>query len=576
MSTYTHSNLSFTMLCGSALLVALVNPSSALAGGITAGTLIENTAVASYDDGGGPRTINSNTVTVRVDELLDVTLTSLDPGPLAAQPGDQVLTFELTHQGNGPEAFRLTALAAVAGNDFDVTINSVAIDSNGNGIYDDGVDEVLPSPQTTAVLAPDSVLTVFVLVTVPDGVGDTESSAVDLTAEAVTGSGAPGTVFAGQGVDGGDAIVGTTGALATARGELNAGIATVELVKSVTLADPFGGTSAVPGTIATFTIAARVAAGSVSTLAQYNSTLTCVNTSGATRAALPNNLLTTDFNLGELEFGEALVCTFTNAAQPRLRLRKALGTQRRFNTDQFTVRIRQGETVVATSTSTGTGNNIASGDTGLVQVISGQAYSLDEIAAGTGHLGNYTATMACTNTASGSSTTLPTSVGGVVTPQLGDTITCIITNRRQSTAVLVIEKTSVVVSDPVNGTVNPKAVPGAIIEYAITIRNVGTRVADFNSIVIIDLMPSNMAFAVTTPITFTNGTTSSGLNTFNPATMVSYSTQANGLSPFTYTPTGTYDQAVRGIRIAPTGTMNSASSATNQPSFTIRFRARVE
>jgi uncharacterized repeat protein (TIGR01451 family) len=65
-------------------------------------------------------------------------------------------------------------------------------------------------------------------------------------------------VFAGQGVDGGDAIVGTTSALATARGQLLAGIATVELVKSVSLRDPFGGTSAVPGTIATFTISARV------------------------------------------------------------------------------------------------------------------------------------------------------------------------------------------------------------------------------------------------------------------------------------------------------------------------------
>lgn len=228
------------------------------AGGVTAGTLIENTAVASYDDGAGPRTINSNTVTVRVDELLDLTLISLDPGPLAARPGDAVLTFELTHQGNGPEAFRLTALASVAGNDFDVTVNALAIDSNGNGIYDAGIDAVLPSPQTTSVLAPDSVLTIFALVTVPDGVSDTQRSSIDLTAQAVTGNGAPGTVFADQGVDGGDAIVGTTGALATARGQLLVGVTAVELVKSVSLRDPFGGTSAVPGTIATFTIAARV------------------------------------------------------------------------------------------------------------------------------------------------------------------------------------------------------------------------------------------------------------------------------------------------------------------------------
>lgn len=246
------------MICGAAAISGLLLSTPAVAGGVTAGTLIENTAVASYDDGAGARTINSNTVTVRVDELLDVTLSSLDPGPISTRPGDAVLTFELTNQGNGPEAFRLTANTAVAGNDFDSTFQAIAIDSNSNGIYDAGIDEILTAPQTSAVLAPDTVLTIFVLVTVPDGVSDTQTSNVDLTAEAVTGNGAPGTVFAGQGVDGGDAIVGTTGAIATARGALIVGVANVALIKSVTLRDPFGGTSAVPGTIATFTIRAEV------------------------------------------------------------------------------------------------------------------------------------------------------------------------------------------------------------------------------------------------------------------------------------------------------------------------------
>ena len=43
-----------------------------------------------------------------------------------------------------------------------------------------------------------------------------------------------------------------------------------------------------------------------------------------------------------------------------------------------------------------------------------------------------------------------------------------------------------------------------------------------------------------------------------------------------YTPTGTFDPRVTGIRIAPTGTMAAATGATTQPSFTIRFRAQVE
>jgi uncharacterized repeat protein (TIGR01451 family) len=66
---------------------------------------------------------------------------------------------------------------------------------------------------------------------------------------------------------GGDAIVGTTGAIAIARGRLVAGVAAVKLVKSVSLRDPFGGTGAVPGAVATFTIAASVSgSGSVTAL----------------------------------------------------------------------------------------------------------------------------------------------------------------------------------------------------------------------------------------------------------------------------------------------------------------------
>lgn len=247
--------------------MALLAPALASAAGVSAGTLIENTAIASYDDGGGPRTISSNTVTVRVDELLDVTLTSLDPGPVPTRPGEAVLRFELTNQGNGPEAFRLLANPEVAGNDFDVTITAIAVDRNGNGIYDAGVDEVLAAPQVTAELAVDSVLTLFVLVNVPEGVADSDTGAVELVAEAVTGTGAPGTVFAAAGVDGGDAITGTTEARALARGNLVVGLTTVALAKSVTLRDPFGGSGAVPGSIASFTITATVAgSGSVADL----------------------------------------------------------------------------------------------------------------------------------------------------------------------------------------------------------------------------------------------------------------------------------------------------------------------
>lgn len=326
------------------------------------------------------------------------------------------------------------------------------------------------------------------------------------------------------------------------------------------------------------TLRLAMAAGSASAISSYTANLSCVNTAGTTRAALPNNLSTINTSIGQLEFGEFLVCTFQVGAQPRLRVRKVLGSSRRFATDQFAVRIRDGSTVTASSTTTGTGSTVTSGtgDTGLVQVVNQRAYTLDEIAAGTANLGNYTVTMACSNATAGSTTALPTAVGGTITPRPGDTITCTITNTARSTATLVIEKTSRVISDPRNGTVNPKLIPGAIVEYAITVRNVGNLAVDSSSIVIIDVMPAQMAFATGTPVTFTNSTPTSGLNAFNAGTMVRFSSAPGGTTAFTYTPTGAFDPNVRGIRINPTGTMAAATSGTSQPSFTIRFRARVE
>lgn len=323
------------------------------------------------------------------------------------------------------------------------------------------------------------------------------------------------------------------------------------------------------------TLSEQMAAGSVSTLSQYRSTLTCTNSTGGSSTVLPVNAVTTSYSLGTLQFGDSLVCTFTNIAHPHVRVVKALGTGgRRFNTDQFTVRIRQGTTVVATSTTSGTTTTVTGGDTGLVQLTSGTSYSLDEIGAGATSLGLYTSAMACTNANTGSTTVRPTTIPGPITPVTGDIITCTITNTRRSTALLTIDKQSTVISDPVNGTINPKQIPGAIVEYAIIVTNVGNLAVDASSIVLTDPLPANFTFDSSAPVTFTNGTTASGLNAFNAATMVTYSSQAAGGAPFSYTPVAGYDPAVRGIRIAPTGTM-AAATATTQPSFTIRFRGRI-
>ncbi len=251
-------SISPTAFAGAAIASLALAATQAMAGGISAGTLIENTATATYDDGGATRTITSNFAVVRVDELLDVTVTSRDAEPIVVVPGQAVLTFEVTNLGNGPEPYELTVQTALSDNDFATTLDHIAIDSNGNGAYDPGVDQILTAPQTSPVLAADEALTVFVIVTVPEDAADQELSRVELTASAVTGSGAPGTVFAGQGEGGGDAITGSTTASASATGDLRAGITSVILTKSANLLDPLGEATATRGTIATFTLIAQI------------------------------------------------------------------------------------------------------------------------------------------------------------------------------------------------------------------------------------------------------------------------------------------------------------------------------
>ena len=239
--------------------------------GTTAGTTISNTATATYTDPvGNPQSVPSNRVDLRVDEVLNVTIATADPGDVAAQPGstNQVLSFTVTNTGNGSEAFRLSPVNAIGGDAFDPTTTSLVIDTNGNGVYDAGVDTVYNAGSNDPVLAPDASVRIFVLSTIPAGATDGQRGQTDLTATAVTGSGPAGTTFAGQGQGGGDAVVGTTTAVGRDRGFYIVNAATVSFVKSASVLDPFGGTKSVPGSIITYTLVATISgSGSLANLA---------------------------------------------------------------------------------------------------------------------------------------------------------------------------------------------------------------------------------------------------------------------------------------------------------------------
>lgn len=240
-----------------AAFTVLVLPAAANASGVTAGTLIQNTASATYTSGTATGSVQSNTVTVRVDELLDVAVAGLTTTPVATGSTSAVLAYSVTNTGNGSEAFLLTVNPTVAGNGFDATVQQVVIDTNGNGSYDPGTDQVLASGSPTPAIAPDGSLAVFVIVSLPAGATDGQTSQVRLTADAATGTGPVGTVV-GQGQGGGDAVVGSSGGTGNALDSLIATLATVSLVKSASVLDPFGNSQPVPGAVVTYTLTATV------------------------------------------------------------------------------------------------------------------------------------------------------------------------------------------------------------------------------------------------------------------------------------------------------------------------------
>lgn len=256
--------LSVYLLFASACVT--LSPKVAYASGTIAGTDISNRAIASFEAADGLIiTIPSNTVTITVDELLDVSVTSSNPNDVIVSPGanDQVLTFQVTNTGNGQETFHLTTNTALGGDDFDPILQQIVIDSNDNNLYDPGVDSIYVAGSNDPDIAPDESVSIFVITSIPADRVDTDRAEVSLLAEANTGTGIPGTSFDGMGQGGGDAVVGATGASDNDNSFLAVQQALVTLVKSATITDPFGGDQAVPGSTITYNLVAIVSGSGV-------------------------------------------------------------------------------------------------------------------------------------------------------------------------------------------------------------------------------------------------------------------------------------------------------------------------
>ena len=141
---------------------------------------------------------------------------------------------------------------------------------------------------------------------------------------------------------------------------------------------------------------------------------------------------------------------------------------------------------------------------------------------------------------------------------------------------IILKKTSRTVSDPINGAVSPKAIPGAIAEYAITATNSSSGVADSDSIVITDTIPENTALYVEeiwpgiAPVRFMDASGNSGLTVGS----ISYFDSSN--AQITPSPDADgVDTNVASFRVSTSGQFN-ANSGSGDPWFQILFRVKVQ
>ncbi|MEM7610958.1 MAG: DUF11 domain-containing protein [Pseudomonadota bacterium] len=260
MKHLTTTNLAGAPKRALALLLGICSAGHVSAEGTLAGTDISNTADVSYEIGGTAVNQSSNTVTITVAEVIDVAVVLQSP-QVAVSAGDtnEALIFTLTNTGNAEEAFSLLVDNADTGDDFDpvAAIPNLFFDTDASGDLSVGDEAYVPG-SNDPLLAADASVVVIVVNDIPVGLSNGDVGRSALIATALTGAGAPGTIFAGQGTGGVDAVVGSSGGSASAIGEYIVSDVAIAIDKSAVVVDLLGGDQPVPGATINYTITFEV------------------------------------------------------------------------------------------------------------------------------------------------------------------------------------------------------------------------------------------------------------------------------------------------------------------------------
>ncbi len=246
-----------------------------------AGTVISNRAYVTFESEGQPVRLDSDTVSIAVLGVPALTLTPSIERKVA--PGAPVaLAHRLTNTGNIATAYTLQ-IASLSGDSYDLENPRVALDANGNGVFDNG--ETLLGANTPVNLNPGQFADLVLIGQVPASAAPDSVSRTRLTATvsgaAPGASGATGADFPALAASVLDTLSNTAGA-------------SVLVSKSATVAQ------SAPGGEITYTVTARNT-GTVSPLPQNISVDGALRSLILLRDAIPAN--TTLLAVGDAPIG---------------------------------------------------------------------------------------------------------------------------------------------------------------------------------------------------------------------------------------------------------------------------------
>lgn len=245
--------------------------------------------------------------------------------------------------------------------------------------------------------------------------------------------------------------------------------------------------------------------------------------------------------------------------------------------DTVTLAISGGTTATGGSSTAPSATTAATATSGAGATITiTEAYTV-------GTSGTYTTSLACSKVTDSSTVVVSgTGLGRTITMPADSPVTCTWDNSK--TVPLTVVKLSTVHSDPVNGTTNPKAIPGAVIEYQIIITNPAANPIDADTVFVRDPMPPQVDLRVADlgvggsgPVSFTNGAPPSGMTysfvaLANLADDLQFSNDSGATWNYVPTPDADgFDPAVTGIRVNPKGAFSP-----NNAQCTLKFRVRIK